>query len=223
MSKPGVLAVFLALLTAGASAQEFITADGKLSDKDFYRLVSCAAEPGGKCQKPQVRWRAKDAKDLTLGVHLVEQGYPNRLQVQSEEGLDRAIDKLNAAGASLHIRRAKPSETPDIKINFLDIPEGARIKGTGVKFVDGTIIATATFTLSWRDDLMLTECYISVSNSARFGDIYSIMLEELTQCMGLGTDIGGSYYESKSIFSESSNSMTRLGAQDLMALRRHYP
>jgi hypothetical protein len=41
--------------------------------------------------------------------------------------------------------------------------------------------------------------------------------------MGLWTDIGGPYYESRSIFSESSNSLVRLGEQDLMALRRHYP
>ena len=55
------------------------------------------------------------------------------------------------------------------------------------------------------------------------GEVYSGMLEELTQCMGLWTDIGGSFYQSRSIFSETSNSRTRLGEQDIMALRRHYP
>ncbi len=78
-------------------------------------------------------------------------------------------------------------------------------------------------TISWRDNRTLTDCYISSSNSARISEVYSGMLEELTQCMGLWTDIGGSYYESRSIFSESSNSLVRLGEQDLMALRRHYP
>lgn len=215
--------VLATLLAFQAQAQEFVPANGKQSDEDFYRLVACAAPPGGKCQKPLVRWRARDAKDLSLGILYVAEGFPPRLRVQVEEGLDRAIDKLNASGASLRIRHAKSSETPDIKILFLDIPEGATITGTGIRALEGVVIGAATMTISWRDDRTLTDCYISSSNSARFGEVYSVMLEELTQCMGLWTDIGGSYYESRSIFSESSNSLVRLGEQDLMALRRHYP
>ncbi len=215
--------VLAALLALRAHAQEFVTADGKLSDDDFYRLVACAAPPGGKCQKPLVRWRAKDAKDLSLGILYVEEGFPPRLRAQIEEGLDRAIDRLNAAGANLRIRHARPSESPDISLLFLDIPEGATITGTGIEALDGVVIGAATMTISWRDNRTLTDCYISSSNSARISEVYSGMLEELTQCMGLWTDIGGSYYESRSIFSESSNSLVRLGEQDLMALRRHYP
>jgi hypothetical protein len=219
----GPVFLLAALLAAGATAQEFVHADGKLSDEDFYRLVACAAAPGGDCKKPLVRWRAKDAKDLTLGIMSVEEGFPPRLQAQIEDGLDRAIDKLNAAGANLRIRHAEPSETPDIKVLFFDIPEGATITGTGIEALDGTIIGAATMTISWRADHTLTDCYISSSYSARFSEVYSGMLEELTQCMGLWTDIGGSYYESRSILSESSNSRVHLGEQDLMALRRHYP
>lgn len=217
------LTVLASLLAFQAQAQEFVTANGKLSDDDFYRLVACAAPPGGKCQKPLVRWRAKDAKDLTLGILRVDDGYPPRLRAQVEEGLDRAMDKLNASGARLHIRYADPDETPDIRILFLDIPEGAPITGTGIKAVDGTIIAAATFTITWRNDRTLSDCYISASNSARLSEVYSGMLEELTQCMGLWTDIGGAYHETRSILSETSNSLVRLGEQDLMALRRHYP
>jgi hypothetical protein len=51
----------------------------------------------------------------------------------------------------------------------------------------------------------------------------SAMLEEITQGLGLLTDIGGAYYESRSIFSQSSNALTKLGKQDIMALGRHYP
>ncbi|WP_374397084.1 hypothetical protein [Tabrizicola sp.] len=220
---PRALALLAALLAPQASAQEFVTAKGKLSDEDFYRLVACAAPPGGECQKPMVRWRAKDAKDLTLGIMQVADGFPPRLQAQVEDGLDRAIDKLNAVGANLRIRHAKPSETPDIKVLFLDIPEGARITGTGIEFVDGSIIGAATMTVIWRANHTLSNCYISSSNNARLSEVYSVMLEELAQCMGLWTDIGGTYYESRSVFSETSNSRVSLGKQDLMALRRHYP
>ena len=218
-----LFACLLALSAVAGSAQEYVTANGKLSDDDFYRLVACAAPPGGECQKPLVRWRAKAAKDLSLGILRVDEGFPPRLRAQVEEGLDRAIEKLNASGANLRLRRAKPSETPDIKVLFLDIPEGATISGTGIEALEGVVIGAATMTISWRNDRTLTDCYISSSNSARLGEIYSGMLEELTQCMGLWTDIGGRYYESRSIFSETSNSLVRLGEQDLMALRRHYP
>ena len=49
------------------------------------------------------------------------------------------------------------------------------------------------------------------------------MLEELTQSMGLMTDIRNPYYETRSVFSEDSNSVVKLGEQDREALRLHYP
>jgi hypothetical protein len=48
------------------------------------------------------------------------------------------------------------------------------------------------------------------------------MLEELTQAMGLMSDIKNPYYEGKSVFSEDSNDSKELGYQDVVALRRHY-
>ena len=41
--------------------------------------------------------------------------------------------------------------------------------------------------------------------------------------MGLMTDIRNPYYETRSVFSEDSNTVQKLGVQDRMALRRHYP
>jgi hypothetical protein len=49
------------------------------------------------------------------------------------------------------------------------------------------------------------------------------MIEELSQAMGLMTDIRNPYYETQSVFSEDSNSVQKLGEQDREALRRHYP
>ena len=48
------------------------------------------------------------------------------------------------------------------------------------------------------------------------------MLEELTQSLGFLTDIRNPLYESHSVFSEDSNSVTRLGPQDVTVLRWHY-
>jgi hypothetical protein len=50
----------------------------------------------------------------------------------------------------------------------------------------------------------------------------SVMLEELTQAMGLMTDIRNPYYDAISVFSQDANIAKRLGEQDIMALRRHY-
>lgn len=52
----------------------------------------------------------------------------------------------------------------------------------------------------------------------------SIMLEEITQALGLITDIQNPYYRSRSILSQNAdNSLKTLGIQDTMSLIRHYP
>ena len=50
-----------------------------------------------------------------------------------------------------------------------------------------------------------------------------LIREELTQALGLLTDIRNSHYETISVFSEDSNIVRKLGEQDRMAIRRHYP
>jgi hypothetical protein len=50
-----------------------------------------------------------------------------------------------------------------------------------------------------------------------------VVLEELTQAMGLLTDIEGQAYADSSVFSETSNAVRRLSRQDRAALRLHYP
>jgi hypothetical protein len=219
------LVLALATATTGslAVAQEFVTVKGGLSDDDFYRLVTCAAPPGGDCQKTVARWSDRRARDLTFGLVFVAEGFPPRLQTKIEQGLDRGMEELNASGANLRIRRAKPSEKPDIFVRLLDIPEGATIRGTGVPEIEGVTIGAATNTLVWNDNRKLVACHITSSNNASLGQVVSGMLEEITQCMGFNTDIGGRHYETRSIFSETSNALVRLGKQDIMALRRHYP
>ncbi len=219
------LALALAIAATGslAVAQEFVTAKGRLSNDDFYRLATCAAPPGKDCQKTVARWSDRNARDLTFALVFVAEGFPPRLRAKIEQGLDRGMEELNASGANLRIRRAKPSERPDIFVRLLDIPEGATIRGTGVRELEGVTIGAATNTLVWNDNRMLVACHITSSNNANLGQVVSGMLEEITQCMGFNTDIGGRYYETRSIFSETSNGLVRLGEQDIMALRRHYP
>lgn len=217
------LALTLIVACGAAHAQEFITADRRLSDTDFYRLVACAAPHGGECQKEFVRWSPADAQDVSIGFVQIEKGYPEDIVQRAADALNSAIKLLNAADANLHVTLWDNNKKPDIGIHLLNIVEGDTIRNTGLDPLDGARIEAAKAQLWWRDDLSLIKGAIVFGKDIDRNDLRSIMLEEVTQSMGLLTDIGGPYYQTRSIFSESSNQMTRLGPQDIMTLRRHYP
>ena len=216
--------VFALILCANtAAAQEFVATDAPLSDTDFYRIVSCAAPPDGDCQKELVRWSPTDAQDVTIGLVQIEDGYPTDVAELAENALTMAISQLNAVDANLHVTRSDKTTKPDIGIHLLTIVEGDVIRNTGLDPLDGAIIEAAKTQLWWRDDLTLIEGAIVFGKDINPADLQSVMLEEVTQAMGLLTDIGGPFYQTRSIFSESSNQLITLGSQDIMALRRHYP
>lgn len=217
------LALALMLAAGTAAAQEFITADGPLSDTDFYRLVSCAAPPAGACQKPLVRWSPADAQDVSIGIVQVEHGYPEDAVGLISAALQSAINQLNAADANLRVTLSDQATKPDIGIHLLAIASGGVVRNTGLYPLDGIRIDSARAQLWWRADLSLIKGAIVFAKDVDRADVPSIMLEEVTQAMGLLTDIGGTRYQTTSIFSETSNQVTQLGDQDIMALRRHYP
>ena len=216
-------ALALILATGAAQAQEFITASNMLSDNDFYRLVSCAAPPNGDCQKEVVRWSATDAQDVSIGFVQIEPGYPQDLVRAAQIALASAISELNAADANLHVTLGHNKRKPDIGIHLLTIVEGDKIRNTGPDLLDGEPLEAAKIKIWWREDHSLIEGAIVFGKDINPAALPSVMLEEVTQAMGLLTDIGGTVYESQSIFSESSNQLTTLSRQDVMALRRHYP
>ena len=206
-----------------AHAQDFVRADGPLSDDDFYRLVSCAAPVAGACQKDSIRWSSTDAKDLTVGIVKVAADYPANLHKLADATLNAAISELNRSGANFRLTRSEKAEKPDIAIYLLAIAEGEYIAGTDLSPLDGTRIAAARAQLWWRADRSLINGAIVFAKDVHPVDMTSIMLEEVTQSLGLLTDVEGDYYRSRSIFSESSNQQFRLGPQDIMVLKRHYP
>lgn len=216
-------AVPLCLFAGLVHAQESIRTDAYLSDDDFYRLVSCAAPISGGCQKPTVRWSAADALALTIGFAQIETGYPTALRRMADQALDAALIELNASGAKLLISRSNNTTNLDIGIYLLGIKSGDAIRGTGLDPLDGAMIEVAKAQIWWRADRTLIHGAIVLVNDVDPDDIASIILEEVTQTLGLLTDVDGDYYQTRSIFSETSNQLTRLGTQDIMALRRHYP
>ena len=215
--------VVLSLWAGVALADNPVASTGPLSDDEFYRVVACAAPPGGACQLPFVRWPDYRVADLTISVNQIAPDYPDEQQQMLMTELKAAAAQINAAGAALQLRFVPMGESADITVHLLDIGMGDQIAGTGMSPPDGTYIEAALTQLFWNGNNNLTRTAIIFPRDIEMNDITSIALEELTQALGLSTDIDDPYYETRSIFSETSNSQTELGEQDIMALRRHYP
>jgi hypothetical protein len=217
-----VKALVALLLTASiAQAQDSVPSTGPLSDNDFYNLVACAAPPGQDCTVPLVRWAHSD--DLTISLFQVEPGYPDDRKRALTKALYAAIDQINASHAALHLRFAPPGSMADVTIHMLDIPMGGQIDHTGLVPLDGSLIEAALVQLWWNGNMDLTRAAIVFPQDIEWAGLTSIALEELTQSLGLRTDIDNRWYETRSVFSETSNRVTRLGEQDIMSLQRHYP
>lgn len=220
--------VLLAALLAwgqplAAQEADYLETDGKLSSEDFYRLVSCRALPGGPCTADPVRWSPDRARDLAVGFAPVAPGASEEAVRRAVAAVDHAIAEINAAGSALRLRRAAKTEKPDILIHLAPVAEGELIEGTGVSGVDGQEIGAALVTVWWDERQDLTEAVIVLAADMPPADVGPVVLEEMTQAMGLMTDIRNPAYEELSVFSEDSNRVTRLGPQDREALRRHYP
>lgn len=217
-------AALLAAWGAAALAEDdFLVTNGKLSSEDFYRLVACRALPGGPCTADPVRWAPHKARDLAVAFAPIPANYPEAMASRMIAAVRHAMEEINRAGAALHLRWAKKGERPDIALHLAAVREGDVIEGTGVRGVDGQVIGAALVTVWWNEGQDLTEAVIVLAQDLPPADVVPVVLEELTQAMGLMTDIRNPAYEGLSVFSEDSNRVTRLGPQDREALRRHYP
>lgn len=210
-------ALLIGALASPLSAQEYVQTESELSDTDFYRLVSCAAPPGGECAKPVVRWKKAD---LNVGIARMDTAFLGGKKKRAQAALQRAVQQINASGSALRLTRKDTA--PDITILFIDMPKNTTLQNTGFEQLDGTKIGAAGVRVL-RKGGEIQKAVIIFTRDLQMRAYESVMLEELVQSLGLLTDIGGSFYETRSIFSQTSNSRTKLGKQDIMALGRHYP
>lgn len=208
------------LLATPLAAQEYIVTDGPLSDVEFYRLVSCAATPGRGCNEPLVRW---NKPVVTVTFAPIPQAYPVELAQKFDGALDAAISQIRSAAPGLNLRRVSKSSTSDIQLFLQPIRQGDVIRGTGYPEMDGTPIGAALVQVYWDEQRNLTDALIVFASDIPPDQAGPIMIEELSQAMGLLTDIRNPYYETRSVFSEDSNSVIKLGEQDRIALGLHYP
>lgn len=214
------------LLPGAALAQamdDFVVTSGKLTQAEFYALVSCRASPGARCRESVVRWSPDLAAALPVALAPVPPDYPPPLARAMSSALDHAIAEINGAGAALHLTRATKAGSAPITIHLSPSRQGEAIRGTGDADIDGEIIQAALVTVWWDDRNHITEAVIVMAGDLPLDEVRPVMLEELSQAMGLLTDIRNPTYESVSVFSEDSNSVGKLGPQDRAALRMHYP
>lgn len=210
----------LLLAPLAASAQEFLTVPGRVSDEAFYRLVACAAPPGGECGKPEIRWSEERRIALTVGIAQIDEEFPDYKLNLVDVAIDAAIDEINSSGAYLLLERVFEG-TPDIALYLLNTPQGGEIAGTGNAEIDGEILAIGRVAIrSIAGEIQ--HAAIALSRDIRRREVASVVLEEMVQAMGLPTDIQSPAYRG-SIFSEDGNSVVWLRGQDAEALRRHYP
>ena len=204
-----------------AHAEDFVETRGLLDDETFYRIVSCAAPPGGACTKPVLHWSTE--RPVRVRLASMDRAFLGGKQKRARAALVRAVQYLNAAGTALRLEQVDGTEA-DIDIHFLDTDGSAPLQGTGIKGADGQIVKGARVIVwSHRATGRIREAKVLFGTRLHIRHYESAMLEELTQALGLLTDIRNPAYEGVSIFSQDSNATKRFGPQDLMVLRRHYP
>lgn len=202
---------------------DWLAVEGKLSSRDFYRLVSCGAPPGGPCAVEPVAWPPERARRLSVALADPAPGVPGEVAHRAARALDHAIAEINGAGAALYLARAPKGAPADVTVHLSPSREGEPIEGTGIPGVDGEVIGAALVTVWWDEAMGLTDAVVVLASDLLPADVEPVLLEEMTQAMGLMTDIRDPFYEGISVFSEDSNAATRLGPQDREALRLHYP
>ena len=211
--------MFLALLLCTpAHAQDFVESSGPLEDAAFYRLVACAAPQDQPCAKPFYKW---EKTELTIGIVARGDAFLGGKQKRADAALVRALQHLGEVPMALILRQS--TQAPDITIHLLDIPRSETISMGAAHVLDGLTMANAITALDVTGST-INAAAIALSSTLSIGQYESVMLEEITQALGLITDIRNPYYNTRSILSQDAdNSLKTLGIQDRMALILHYP
>jgi Protein of unknown function (DUF2927) len=221
--KRHVFAALIVVLASPVFGDSQLVLETPVSDADFYRAVACGAPPGQACAVDLVHWPRRAARDLGVRVMATQPGFSRLHGDAGLTALDRAISEINGTGAGLRLRRTAPRSAAPIEVWFSDLDQGDPIALPGMAFPKGDRMEGARVYIWWNEIKDIDRAVIILSRDLTPDEMGSVMLEELTQAMGFLTDLEGPAYAETSIFSETSNAITRLQGQDRMAIRRHYP
>ena len=226
---PAIRAQLLALLlaaaaggamvgAAGAQESDGIAADRLLTDRDFFRLATCGAPPGGECTGPVLRW---PKRVVTLAILPGETDLPDGFADSLGETVDEAIAQINRTGAGIRIRRVE-GQKADICVIPTAMKDGDRLEDVAGLSAAG-IMGVGYMTYWWNGRNEITEATILISTAIIPGDMRSVVLEETFQTLGPRFDIEGKAYEGLSILSQTSNQTMAIRGQDARLLRWLYP
>lgn len=222
-----IVTVAVAVFAIGVPAQSqdyVVTPKGKLSDTDFYRLISCGASPGGKCRFAPYKWVKGKRSNITLGIVEVEAGFPARLARQISKAIDSSLAEINNVGSEIKIRQVT-SGKPDIRVTLTVDQLKSRMRRpeslTEHVIANGAIAMVRFNPRPGTRDIVSAEVFYT-SEIGGWG-MNSTVLEEIVQGLGLPMDIHNRYYEGKSIFSETKRGVSKLRGQDAKVLLYHYP
>jgi hypothetical protein len=204
------------------ASADYVETSGLLDDDSFYRLVSCGAAPKGACQQPILHWRLD--RPVRVQLTRIDRAFLGGKKKRAEAALVRALQHINTSGAAISLAQVAPGAEADVEIYFIDTDGKTPIRGTGVNGLDGaTVPGAKVMVWSGGPTGAIRRARIVFGTRLSIRHYESAMLEELVQALGLMTDIKNPLYDGVSVFSQDSNDAKRLGPQDIMALRRHYP
>jgi hypothetical protein len=138
---------------------------------------------------------------------------------QVDAALDAAITQINGAGAGLSLRRV-PDNSPALIRLSIRSPATIELiaEGRGARSAPAGMVL---FTPPEPDRIV--GATILISSDIPLFQVNSVVLEEVTQSLGLVFDIDNPAYDRRSIFSQERNSVTVITGQDAAILRLHYP
>ena len=179
-----------------------------MTDAEFYKAVSCGAAPGHYCKRQPVRWRSGHAPRLSVSLATIDPGYPSATAKRISTAMDRAIREINGVGAA---------------IRLFGTDEGRVATGTGIYTLEGSTMSAGYVSVDFDSSRNIRRGRILFSADIGERNVDSIVLEELTQSLGLLFDLDDPAYQDSSVFAENGDAVTGLSGQDAEALRRHYP
>jgi hypothetical protein len=210
-------AFLILLLATSAHAQDAIPAKTTLSDDALLRLVTCGAPPGKGCTVTPVRWHRTD---LTIAFGPIPDGYPPKRALRIDRALDRAIATINAAGSAIHLTRVKGPANITLRPTLFK--SGQNIHGEeGV--TNGQRMGEGMFSIQPDFRGRIRSATVLLARDIKWPHVPSIVLEEITQSLGLRFDISGKAYQDISIFAQWGNSIKAIEGQDAAILRLYYP
>lgn len=220
------LAIALTVLAHGFPApalaelvpSDGIATSGPLTDAEFLRLATCGAIPGSSCRSPVLRW---SKPRLTLRIGRSDEDIPPGFEARLMPAIQNAIREVNAVGAGIGISLTN-APVADITVLPTNLGEGALLDEKPGFSGPGTM--GVGYMTVWSDERdRIVDAVILISTTITDADVTSVVLEEVTQSLGLLYDIENPDYEGVSILSQTSNATTRLQGQDAEILRLHYP